>query len=163
MGEAVSVCTGVAKPWPNEVAWRKGSLLGALEEWLLLAWKEIMDSGQRRSIFFLSVGGLTPLRTMIFITRLQKGMHVRVTDRAVVFPMIWKMWAHMSIGAPVIRSHRNWALPRLMNAVFESGYRLKNMINLRVFSSGANFVVPMDVPLLETSWSGLRTWRMSCI
>ena len=38
-----------------------------------------------------------------------------------------------------------------MNAVFESGYKLKNIINLRVFSSGANFVVPMDVPLLETS------------
>ena len=110
-----------------------------------------------------SVGGFTPSRTMIFITRVQKGIHVRVADRATVFPMIWKMWAHMSIGAPVIRSHRNWALPRLMNAVFESGYRLKNMISLRVFNSGVNFVVPVDVPLHETTWSGPRTWRMSCI
>nr|XP_023918384.1 uncharacterized protein LOC112029932 [Quercus suber] len=56
----------------------------------------------------------------------------------------------MSIGAPVIRSHRNCALPRLMNAVFESGYRLKNMINFRAVRSGANFAVPMDVPLLKT-------------
>ena len=39
-GDAVSVCTGivwVAEPWPEEVAWRKDSLLGILEEWLLLA------------------------------------------------------------------------------------------------------------------------------
>ena len=122
-----------------------------------------MDSGQRRSIFFPSVGGLIPSRTMIFITRLQKGIRVRAANRAAIFPMIWKMWAHMSIGVPVMRSHRNWALPRLMNAVFESGYRLKNMINLIVFSSSANFAVPIDVPLLETSWSGLRTWRISYI
>ena len=50
-----------------------------------------------------------------------------------------------------MRSHRNYALPRLMNVVFESGKRLENMINLRIVSSGANFAVPMDVPLLETS------------
>ena len=163
MGEIVFVCTGVVEPWPDEVAWRKGSLLGALEEWLLLAWRENMNSGRRLSIFFPSIGGLTPSRTMIFITRPQKGIHVCAADRAAVFPIIWKMWAHMSIGAPVMRSHRNWALSRLMNAVFESGYRLKNMINLRVFNSCANFAVPMDVPLLMTSWSSLRTWRMSCI
>ena len=39
----------------------------------------------------------------------------------------------------------------MMNAVFESGYRLKNMIDLRVFNSGANIAMPIDVPLLETS------------
>ena len=50
-----------------------------------------------------------------------------------------------------MRSHRNYALPRLMNVVFESGKWLENMINLRIVSSGANFAVPMDVPLLETS------------
>ena len=163
MGETVLVCTGVAESWPDDVVWRKGSLFGALEEWLLLSWRENIDSGRRRSIFFPSVGGLTPSRVMIFITRLQKGIHNCAADRATVFPMIWKMWAYMSIGVLVMRSHRNWALPRLMNAVFESGYRLKNMINLRVFNSGANLAVPMDVPVLETLWSNPRTWRMSYI
>ena len=57
----------------------------------------------------------------------------------------------MSIGAPVMRPHRNCALPRLIKPVLESGYRLENMMNVRVFSSGLNFTVPMDVPLAETS------------
>ena len=62
----------------------------------------------------------------------------------------------MSIGAPVMKSHKNCALPRLMNPVLESGYRLENMMNVRVFSSGLNFVVPMDVPLAKTSCSAPR-------
>ena len=62
----------------------------------------------------------------------------------------------MSIGASVMRSHKNCALPRLMNPVLESGYRLENMMNVRVFSSGLNFVVPMDMPLVETSCSAPR-------
>ena len=50
-----------------------------------------------------------------------------------------------------MRSHKNCALPRLMNPMLDSGYRLENMINVRVFSSGSNFAVPMDVPLAENS------------
>ena len=50
-----------------------------------------------------------------------------------------------------MRSHKNWALPRLMNPVLDIGYRLKNMIKVRVFSLGANFAVPIDVPLDEIS------------
>ena len=59
----------------------------------------------------------------------------------------------MLIEAPVMRSDKSYALPRLMNPVLESGYRLENMMNVRVFSSGLNFTVPMDVPLAETSCS----------
>ena len=62
----------------------------------------------------------------------------------------------MSIGAPVMRSHKNYALPRLMNLVLESGYKLENMMNMRVFSSDLNFAVPMDVLLAETSCSASR-------
>ena len=62
----------------------------------------------------------------------------------------------MSIGAFVMRSHKNCALPRLMNSVLESGYKLENMMNVRIFSSGLNFPVPMDVPLVETSCSTPR-------
>ena len=96
-----------------------------------------MDNGWRRGSIFPSVGGRTPSRTMIFIRRLQKGRHVHAADRVAIFPMVWKMWAQMSIGTPLMKSHRNCTLPRLMNAVFESGQRLKNMINLRVVRSGA--------------------------
>ena len=66
-----------------------------------------MDIGRGRFIIFPSDGGLTPSRSMIFMIRLQNGKHARVADQAAVFPMVWKMWAHISIGAPVIRSHRN--------------------------------------------------------
>ena len=62
----------------------------------------------------------------------------------------------MSIGAPVMRSHKNCALPRLMNPVLDSGYRLENMMNMRVFSLGLNFAIPIDVPLAETSCSAPR-------
>ena len=67
----------------------------------------------------------------------------------------------MSIGAPVMRSHKNCALPRLMNLVLESGYRLENMMNVRVFRSGLNLDVPMDVPLAEISCSSPRILRIS--
>ena len=66
-----------------------------------------MDIGQGWFIIFPSDGGLTPSRSMIFMVRLQNGIHARVTDRAAVFPMVWKIWAQISIRAPVIRSHRN--------------------------------------------------------
>ena len=37
IGETVLVCTGVAMSWPDGVAWVSSSLLGVLEEGLLLA------------------------------------------------------------------------------------------------------------------------------
>ena len=61
------------------------------------------------------------------------------------------MWAQMSIETPVMRSHRNFALPRLMKAMLDNGYRLENMIKFRVISSGVNCAVPIDEPLLLTS------------
>ena len=67
----------------------------------------------------------------------------------------------MSIGAPVMRPHRNCAIPRLIKPVLESGYKLVNMMNVRVFSLCLNFVVPMDVPLAETSCSSPRILRIS--
>ena len=67
----------------------------------------------------------------------------------------------MSIGAPVMRPHRNCAIPRLIKPVLESGYKLVNMMNVRVFSSGLNYVVPMEVPLAETSCSSSRILRIS--
>ena len=67
----------------------------------------------------------------------------------------------MSIGAPVMRPHRNCALPRLIKPVLESGYKLVNKMNVRVFSSGLNFAVPMDVPLAKTSCSSPRILRIS--
>ena len=67
----------------------------------------------------------------------------------------------MSIGAPVMRSHKNYALPRLMNPMLKSGYKLENKMNIRVFSSGLNFTVPMDVPLVETSCSSPKILRIS--
>ena len=62
----------------------------------------------------------------------------------------------MLIGAPLMRSYKNCALPRLMNPMLKSGYRLENIMNVRVFSSGLNFVVPKDVPLAETLCSAPR-------
>ena len=67
----------------------------------------------------------------------------------------------MSIRVPVMRSHKNCALPRLMNLMLESGYKLENMMNVRVFSSGLNFAVPMDVLLAETLCSAPRILRIS--
>ena len=67
----------------------------------------------------------------------------------------------MSIGVPVMKSHKNCALPRFMNPVLESGYRLENMMNLRVFRSGLKFAIPMDVPLAEISCSSPRILRIS--
>ena len=119
-GDVVSVCPDVvwvAEPWPEGVARGKDSLLGALEEWLLLAWRDTMDIGQRLTSIFSSFGGWTSSRTMIFMRRLQKGRHVRAT----VFPIVWKMRAQISIGTPVMRSHKNWALQRLMNPMLDSG------------------------------------------
>ena len=120
-GEIVAVCTYVYDLWAYGVAGDMCSLFGVLDESLLLVWRDIMDIGRGRFIIFPSDGGLTPLRSMIFMMRLQNGIHARVANWAAVFPMIWKMWAQISIGAPVIRSLRNWALPRLMKAVLDSG------------------------------------------
>ena len=44
-----------------------------------------MDIGRGRLIIFPFDGGLTPSRSMIFMMRLQNGIHARVVDRAVVF------------------------------------------------------------------------------
>ena len=80
-----------------------------------------MDISGGRLIICPSDEGLTPSRSMIFMMRLQNGIHARVADRVAVFPMVWKIWAQISIEAPVIRSHRNCALPRLMKAVLDNG------------------------------------------
>ena len=47
-----------------------------------------MDIGRGRDTIFSSIGGRTPSRSMIFMMRLKKGIHVQVADRAVVLPMI---------------------------------------------------------------------------
>ena len=67
----------------------------------------------------------------------------------------------MSIEVPVIRSHKNYARPRLINPVLDNGYRLKNMMKVKVFSSGLNFAVLMDMPFAETSCSSPRIRRIS--
>ena len=61
----------------------------------------------------------------------------------------------------MIRSHKNCARPRLINPMLDNGYRLKNMMKVRVFSSGLNFTVQMDVPVAETSCSSPRIRRIS--
>ena len=119
--EIVAVYTCVSDSWAYGVVGDMCSFFGVLDEWLLLAWRDIMDIGRGQFIIFPSDGGLTPSRSIIFMMRLQNGIHAYVANRAAVFPMIWKIWAQISIGAPVIRSLRNWALPRLMKAVLDSG------------------------------------------
>ena len=57
----------------------------------------------------------------------------------------------MLIGTPLIRSQRNWALPRLMKLMFVSGYKFEYIIKVRVFISSLNLEVPIDVPVEETS------------
>ena len=47
-----------------------------------------MDIGRGRDTIFPSVGGLTPLLSMIFMMRLQKGRLVRAADLAATFPII---------------------------------------------------------------------------
>ena len=47
-----------------------------------------MDIVQGRDIIFASDGGLTPSQSMIFMMRLQKGIHVRAADRAAAFPIV---------------------------------------------------------------------------
>ena len=47
-----------------------------------------MDIGRGRFIIFPSDGGLTPSRSMIFMMRLQNGIHARVADQVAVFPMV---------------------------------------------------------------------------
>ena len=132
-GDAVSVCLGVVwatVQWPEGVACGKDSLFGVLdrfcfsrlaEGWLLLIWRDTRDIRHWRTKIVPSFGGQTHLRTMIFIIRLQKGRHIRAAVRLAIFPIVWKMWAQISIRAPVMRSHKNYALPRLMNLVLVSG------------------------------------------
>ena len=50
-----------------------------------------------------------------------------------------------------MRSHRNLALPRLMKPVLVKGYKLECIIKVRVFMSGSNLEVPMEVLVEETS------------
>ena len=52
-----------------------------------------MDIGRVQFIIFPSDGGLTPSRSMIFMMRLQNGIHACVADQATVFAMVWKIWA----------------------------------------------------------------------
>ena len=113
--------TEVTVAWADGDACVDGSHLGFLEEWLLLAWRVYMDIGRGWVTIFSSDEGLTPSQRMIFMIKLQNGRIVRVANRAVVFPMIWNMWAQMSIETPEMRSPKNLALPRLMKAVFDSG------------------------------------------
>ena len=153
---------GVTVAWADEDAYVDGSLLGFLEEWLLLAWRVYMDIGWGRGIIFSSDERLTPSRRIIFMIKLQNGRIVRVADRAAVFPIIWNMWAQMSIGTLEMRSHKNLSLPKPMKAVYDSGWRLENMISFRVVSSSENNAVPIDDPMLPTSCSLPRTWRMFC-
>ena len=40
----------------------------------------------------------------------EKGRHIHAADCPAVFPMVWNMWAQMSIWAPLIRSHKNCTL-----------------------------------------------------
>ena len=87
-GEIVAVCTSVSDPWADVVAGDICSLFGFWEEWLLLAWRDTMDIGRGWLIIFPSDGGLTPLRSTIFMMRLQNGIHARVADLAAVFPMV---------------------------------------------------------------------------
>jgi len=131
-GDVVSVCPGVvwaAKPWPEGVTCGTDSLFGVLdgfyfshlaEEWLLLIWRDTMDIGHWRTRIVPYLGRRI-FSTMIFMIRLQKGRHIHAAIRVAVFPIVWKMWAQISIGDPVIRSHKNYALPRLMNPVLDSG------------------------------------------
>ena len=172
-GNSISVCSRVVRAatrcsegmaWCDDLPFR---VLDGLcfvlsaEEWLLLIWRELSDIGRWRNKIVPSFGGRTPLRTMIFMTRLQKGRNIFTVDRPAIFPMVWNMWAQMSIWAPLIKSHKNYVLLRLMKLVLDRGYRLKNMISVRVFNSDPNFVVPMEVPMEETSWSAPKMSRIS--
>ena len=72
----------------------------------------------------------------------------------------------MLIGTPLIRSQRNWALPRLMKLMLVSGYEFKYIIKVRVFNSNLNLEVPIDVPVEETSRFAAnvsRIWTMRSI
>ena len=125
------------------VACWEGSLFGVLEGLCFALSAKKMTLAQLewhheywslRSKIVPSFGGWTPLRTMIFMTRLQKGRHIRATNRLSIFPMVWNMWAQMLIWVPLIKSHKNCVLPIFMKLVLDRGYRLENMINVRVFN-----------------------------
>ena len=87
-GDAVSVCLGVvwaAEQWLEGVACGKDSLFGVLdrfcffrllEEWLLPIWRDTRDIGHWQTRIIPSFDGRTPLSTMIFMIRLQKGRHI---------------------------------------------------------------------------------------
>ena len=115
------VCTGVSNLGADGVTGEMWALFGVLEEWLLLACKVNMEIGRWRVNIFLFEGGTMPSQRMNFMMRLQNGIHPRAIDRVAVFLMVWKMWAQISVGAPVIRSQRNWALSRFMKVVLDSG------------------------------------------
>ena len=115
------VCTCVSDSGADGVTGEMCALFGVLEEWLLLAYRVNMEIGRRRGIIFPSEGGLIPSQRMNFMMRLQNGIHPRAADLTMVFLMVWKMWAQISMGAPIIRSQRNCALPRLMKFVLDSG------------------------------------------
>ena len=132
-GDVVSVCPRVVwatEPWPKGVTCGTDLLFGVLvgfcfsrstEEWLLLIWRDTKVIGIWRNMIVPSLGGRTPLSTMIFTIRLQKGRHICAAIYAAIFPIVSKMWAQISIRAPMMRSHKNYALPRLMNPVLDSG------------------------------------------
>ena len=115
------VCTCVSDSGADGVTGEMCALFGVLEEWLLLACRVNMEIGCERVIIFPSEEGLIPSWIMNFMMRLQNGIHPRAVDRATVFLMVWKMWAQISMGASVIRSQRNWAIPRLMKVMLDSG------------------------------------------
>ena len=59
-----------------------------------LKWNQYI--GHWWSMIVPSFCGRTTLRTMIFMTRLQKGRHILAANQPAVFSMVWNMWAQMS-------------------------------------------------------------------
>ena len=58
-----------------------------------------------------------------------------------------------------MRSHRNLASLRLKKLV--KWYKFECIIKVRVFISGSNLEVPIDVPVEETSWCAPNVSRIS--
>ena len=95
-GDAISVCPRVmwaTEPWSEGVTCGTDSLFGVLdrfcfsrstEKWLLLIWRNNMDIRRWRTRTVTSLSGRTPLSTMIFMIRLQKGRHIH----AAIFPIV---------------------------------------------------------------------------
>ena len=85
-------------------------------------------------------------------------LHDKTAERK-THPCIWSSYCFPH-GLKYVSKNVNWSsFDQITQKLCSS--MVENMISVRVFNSGPNFAVPMEVPAEETSWLTLRMSRIS--